>query len=175
MLRRYVAPLLFLLTLYPLASKPAIALEGDWTAGASPAAIFIPSDDIYGAGADVFARYAVLDALELSLCAGFYGAQLTTSKQALGLYNLRFGAIYILDVLQWVPWAGIHLSSLFSEDKHKKWHHDGHGLGVDLDVGVQYRGIRQFGIGIFFSYHLVFADSDYMTAGITLQWHSGIF
>ena len=48
-------------------------------------------------------------------------------------------------------------------------------MGIDFDIGIQYRGIRQFGIGLYFSYHLVFTDTDYMTAGITLQWYSGMF
>ena len=134
-----------------------------------------PAADIYGAGASIFARYAILDSLELGASAGFYGAQHTKDKRALGLYNIRLGANYVLDVLQWVPWAGIYISSIFSEDTHKKWHKDGHGMGIDFDIGIQYRGIRQFGIGLYFSYHLVFTDTDYMTAGITLQWYSGMF
>ena len=64
------------------------------------------------------------------------------------------------------------------EPKHfKKWVEfaKAHGMGIDFDIGIQYRGIRQFGIGLYFSYHLVFTDTDYMTAGITLQWYSGMF
>lgn len=177
MLRRHFAPISFVLSTLALALAPSTskALEGDWTAGAAPEAILLPAADIYGAGASIFARYAILDSLELGASAGFYGAQQTKDKRALGLYNIRLGANYVLDVLQWVPWVGIYISSIFSEDTHKKWHKDGHGMGIDFDIGIQYRGIRQFGIGLYFSYHLVFTDTDYMTAGITLQWYSGMF
>ncbi len=171
---RLISPVIAFFFVF-FATSDAHGLEGDWTAGAAPAAIIIPQKDVYGGGASIFARYAVLDALELGLSSGFYGARNTKNKYALGLYNVRFGVNCILDILQWVPSAGIHFSALFSEDSREKYHRGGRGLALDFEVGVQYRGIRQFGIGIFFAYHLVFIDDDYMTAGISLQWHSGLF
>lgn len=163
----------FFVTFLP--PQNSLALEGDWTAGASPAAFIMPQNAIYGAGTDLFARYSVLDGLDIGGGFGIYGAKNTKANKALGIYSLRVGAVYNLDILQWVPSAGIHLSALFSEDKLEKWHRKGNGLAIDFDLSVQYRGIRHWGIGAFFSYHLVFTDDDYMTVGLIIQWYSGRF
>ena len=153
----------------------AYALEGDWEVGGNAEAILLPSPDIYGGGAEFFARYSVIDGLSLDFGAGFYGARQKDIDLSLGLYTLRFGIFYALDVLQWVPGVGLHVSALFSENEDRKWHRDGHGMGMDFDIFVQYRGIRHLGIGIIFSYHLVFVDVDYMTVGISFSWNSGMF
>lgn len=151
------------------------AFEGDWEAGAAPGAILMPSRDTYGGGAELFARYTVIHGLSINFGAGFYGAQRTALHHPLGLYTLRAGAVYALDVLEWVPGAGLHLSALFSEDKKDIWHDKGKGLGLDFDLFVQYRGFRQLGIGLFFTYHLVFTGPDYMTTGLSFSWHSDSF
>lgn len=140
-----------------------------------PTAILMPSHNIYGGGMELYARYSVIDGLSLNAGAGFYGAKQTDLNAALGLYTLRVGLFYVLDVLQWVPGVGINISSLSSEDKTYDYHRKGNGMGVDFDIYVQYRGIRHLGIGLFFSYHLVFTDVDYMTAGLSLSWYSGMF
>lgn len=153
----------------------ALALEGDWELGGAPGAFIMPDRDIYGGGTELFARYFVLDGLSLNLGAGFYGAKQIDAKFALGLYTLRTGIFYSLDVLQWVPGVGLNISALFSENKTYKFQKDGHGMAVDFDLFIQYRGIRHLGIGLFFSYHLVFVDDDYMTAGLSITWNSGMF
>ena len=173
---RIVSILVFMIA-FACVGVNAWALEGDWEAGGAPAAFLLPTRDIYGAGAELYARYDVLDGLSVNFGAGFYGAQQTVIKQSLGLYTLRAGIFYAFDVLQWVPGVGLNISALFSENTLWKWHRDGNGMGVDFDIYVQYRGIRNVGIGIFFSYHLVFADldSNYMTTGFTFSWYSGMF
>lgn len=165
----------FILAITLLFSVPAHAFEGDWEAGAAPGAIIMPSRDVYGGGAEIFARYTVIHGLNVSFGAGFYGAQRTSLEYPLGLYTLRAGLTYVLDILEWVPGVGLHVSALFSEDKKDIWHTKGKGMGLDFDIFVQYRGIRQLGIGVFFSYHLVFVGPDYMTTGLSLSWHSDIF
>ena len=174
-LLRTLAILLAMIALSAISGRDALALEGDWELGALPAAFMMPSPDIYGAGAELYARYDVLDGLSINMGAGFYGAQQTTFKQPLGLYTIRAGIFYALDVLQWVPGVGINVSALFSESNMMYFHREGHGMGIDFDLYVQYRGIRHFGIGIFASYHLVFVDADYITAGLTISWYSGMF
>ncbi|MBR4984496.1 MAG: hypothetical protein IKY83_01990 [Proteobacteria bacterium] len=174
-LTRTLAIVLAMTALSAFCGREVLALEGDWELGALPAAFMMPSTDIYGAGAELYARYDVIDGLSLNIGAGFYGAQQTVIKHSLGLYTLRAGIFYALDVLQWVPGIGINLSALFSESQMMYFHREGHGMGIDFDLYVQYRGIRHFGIGIFASYHLVFIDADYITAGLTISWYSGMF
>ncbi len=169
-IRTFLAAVCF--CLMPLTAH---ALEGDWEIGGNAETILMYSRDIYGGGGKFFARYSVLDGFSLGASAGFYGAQDTDIKKSLGIYTLSLDMIYALDILAWVPGAGISLSSLFSENKVWKWHNKGHGLSLDFDVFVQYRGIRHLGIGIFFSYHLVFVDADYITVGLGISWFSGMF
>lgn len=158
-----------------LCAHNALALEGDWELGAAPAAWIQPSRQIYGGGAELFAHYAVTDGLQLSFGAAAYGAKNTEWHEALGIYSLRIGLAYALDILQWVPALGVHVSSLFSENTRYDFHRNGHGMAVDFDISVQYRGFRHIGLGIFFGYHLVFVDDDYMTAGLQISYHSGDF
>lgn len=158
-----------------LCAHNALALEGDWELGAAPAAWIQPARQIYGGGAELFAHYAVTDGLQLSFGAAAYGAKNTEWNEALGVYSLRLGLTYALDILQWVPALGVHVSSLFSENTRYDFHRNGHGMAVDFDISVQYRGFRHIGLGIFFGYHLVFVDADYMTAGLQISYHSGDF
>ncbi|MBO4351012.1 MAG: hypothetical protein J6A01_08715 [Proteobacteria bacterium] len=175
---KHSIPFIILFTFLALCFLPmssASALEGDWELGAAPTAFFMPAHNIYGGGAEFFGRYSVLDGLSVGLAAGIYGARNNDLNQALGIYQLRAGMFYSLDVLQWVPVIGLNVSSIFSEDQTYLWHRNAHGLSVDFDFQLLYRGIRHLGIGIFFNYHIVLVDEDYMTAGLTVSWFSGMF
>ena len=175
MMQRILFIFLTVFSVWALSATNAFALEGDWEVGGAPSAFFMPSRNIYGGGAELFGRYAVLDGLSVSFAAGAYGVRDTDIQRAFGLYSLRAGLFYSLDVLQWVPAIGLNLSALFSEDDTYLWHKNGHGLSVDFDFQILYRGIRHLGIGVFFSYHIVLVDEDYMTAGLTFSWFSGMF
>ena len=173
-MQRYLLSLVAFLFTFCFISH-AYALEGDWEAGGDVTAVLMPSRDIYGGGADVYARYHVIDGLGVGGGIGLYGVHSDRIDKSFALFNLRVGAVYSIDIIEWVPSFGVHLSSLFSGNDHYKWHRRGHGLGLDLDLIVQYRGIPQIGIGAFFRYHIIFTDNDYMTLGICISWYSGIF
>lgn len=161
---------------FTYASEDAYALEGDAEAGAMLGAILSPSENVYGGGVEFYGRYCVVDGLSVGGGVGIYGARDLDLKRDLGLYNIRLGLVYALDILEWVPAVGLHVSELLSEAKHLTWNKNaGSGFGVDFDVQVQYRGIRSLGLAIFFSYHLAFTASDYMTAGFAVSWHSDVF
>ena len=153
----------------------AYALEGDWEAGGDVAAMLMPSSDIYGGGVDLYARYHVIDGLGIGGGIGLYGAHSGKYDNSFALFNFRVGAMYSIDIIEWVPSFGVHLSALFSKNHDYSWHRKGRGMGLDFDAMVQYRGIPQIGIGAFFRYHLVFTDNDYMTVGLCVSWFSGIF
>ena len=170
----YINKLLILLVLccFPVS---AYALEGDWEAGGLGLAYLPPGRDIYGGGAEAYARYAVTDGFSLSAGAAAYGVRSQKYNKAFGLYTLRIGGVYALDILQWVPSIGVHFSSQFSENRDYSWHRGGKGLGIDFGIQIQYRGIRHLGIGLIYRYHLVFIASDYHTVGISISWFSGDF
>ena len=158
-----------------LLASNACALEGDWELGGAPSAFLLPERSIYGGGAEIYARYSVLDGLAISLAGAIYGAKNTDVQNTFEIYTARIGLYYSLDVLQWVPAIGLHVSSVFSNDEAYQWHRDLHGLSVDFDFQIMYRGIRHLGIGAFFGYHIVLVDEDYMTIGLAISWFSGMF
>ena len=159
----------------------AWALEGDWEVGGDVTSVFMVTPGSFGGGGDIFARYNIYDGLSLSASAGAYymhsNALLDSGQKmgSFGLYSLRAGIYYALDIIQWVPSVGIHLNTYFSENKDWKWHRAGNGFGLDAEIQIQYRGIRHFGVGLFFSYHLMFTSPDYMTLGLSFSWFSGEF
>ena len=171
---RFVQKVFILLVLCCFPSV-ALALEGDWEAGGLGLAYLQPGRDIYGGGAELFARYAVTDGFSLSAGAAAYGVRSQKFNKSFGLYTLRIGGVYSLDILQWVPSVGVHFSSQFSENRDYSWHRGGKGLGIDFGAQIHYRGIRHFGIGVFYRYHLVFIACDYHTVGISVSWFSGDF
>ena len=159
----------------------AWALEGDWEVGGDVTSVFMVTPGSIGVGGDIFARYNIYDGLSLSAGAGAYymhsSDEIVSGRKmgSFGLYTLRVGIYYALDIINWVPSAGIHLDTYFSENNDWKWHRDGKGFGVDAEIQIQYRGIRHLGIGLFFSYHLMFTSPDYMTLGLSASWFSGEF
>lgn len=165
-----ILPIFLAFWLWPSTSH---ALEGDWELGGDVAAFLMPHRDLYGGGGEFIARYSVLDGLSVGAGFGIYGARQTTSRENLALFQLNLGVHYALDVLEWIPGVGVQFSSLF--DDSGTFHRDGHGLAVDFEAFVQYRGFRQIGIAIFFRYALVFVDDDFMTVGLRFSWFSGLF
>ena len=174
---RFITAKTIFLTLFLLfgIASPAFALEGDWETGGMGSAVLMPARSIYGGGGEFFARYALTDGFSLSGGAAVYGVHSQKLKKSFGLYSMRVGGVYALDILQWVPSFGVHFSALFSENENYSWHRSGKGLGLDFGAQIQYRGIRHFAVGLFYRYHLVFTGCDYHTLGISVSWISGDF
>jgi|GEM_PF-2416826 len=166
---------LFCLGVAILSCSKAHALEGEWEIGAMPMALIMPQGDTYGGGLEVFGRYAVTDGLKINAAFAASANKFILTGDILGLYYARIGVIYSLDILEWVPSAGLHISALFSEHERHRWTKSDNGMGIDFDLMVQYRGIRNLGIGLGFTYHLVFVGRDYMTIGLSFSWFSGDF
>lgn len=156
-------------------SASASAIEGEWETGGTLQAMIAPSPKIFGAGLEVYARYSLTDSIKLSggftASAGYWQPE----KKSIGIYSVRLGALYALDILEWVPSFGLHLSGHFSENKRFAWNKTQNGMGLDFDLIIQYRGFRQFGIGFAFSYHLLFVNADYLGIGLTFSWFSDEF
>ena len=162
-----------LITLFPLST--AYALEGDCEAGGIATSFLSPDAKVYGGGAEFYFRYSVLDGLSFSAHLGLVGARDRVRQQDLGLYYTRVGFVYALDILEWVPALGIHVCEVISEAKEHPWKGGANGLSLDFDFQLAYRGIRQVGLGLNFTYHSVFKTSDYMSVGFSVSWHSDSF
>ncbi len=157
-----------------VAPQSAYAFEGDCEAGFIAKAIIAPSPSIYGGGAEFYFGYEVLDGLAFHAAAGFYAAN-NSKIGTFGLYNVRIGAMYALDIIEWVPAIGIHFSELMTESDKVTWNEGYNGWAIDFDAQVEYRGIRHVGLGLHFTYHLVFTKDDYMTLGLSVSWHDDSF
>ena len=173
-MKRLFAPL-FCAAAFLMSPATAHALEGDCEAGIIAKAFISPQANIYGGGAELYFAYDALDGLSFHVAAGFYGGYELDIDDAVGLYNMRVGLMYALDILEWVPAIGVHFSELMSESGNQPWADGYNGWAVDFDLQVEYRGIRNVGIGFHFTYHLVFTNDDYMTAGFSVSWHSDTF
>jgi hypothetical protein len=52
------------------------------------------------------------------------------------------------------------MSRLAVEAKEHPWLGGANGLSLDFDAQISYRGFRHVGIGLHFTYHLVFKSND---------------
>lgn len=166
---------ILLLSIVLFSSETAYAIEGDCEAGGIVTAFLSPQANVYGGGAEFYFRYNVLDGLAFSAHLGLVGARDKFRQNDLGLYYARVGFVYALDILEWVPVAGIHLGEVLSEAKEHPWKGGANGLSIDFDAQLSYRGFRHVGIGLHFTYHLVFTADDYMSVGLSASWHSDSF
>ena len=173
-MKRFLAPVICAAA-FLAAPVSAYAVEGDCEAGMIAKALMSPQANIYGGGAELYFAYDALDGLSFHVAAGFYAGHELELDKTMGLYNIRLGFMYALDILTWVPAVGIHFSELLSESGDQPWTNNYNGWAIDFDAQVEYRGIRNVGIGLHFTYHLVFTNDDYMTAGISVSWHSDSF
>ncbi len=59
------------------------------------------------------------------------------------------GVVYKLDVLQWVPWAGVYAGYLgFLEQPRSDLNFKQHDVAVGLGAGLDYAFSRKFGLGV---------------------------
>lgn len=79
-------------------------------------------------------------------------------ERATRLYSASAGVVYKLDVLEWVPYAGIlggyHAFSGGPWPRHLKQHE----FGVSIPLGLDYTLSRTFGLGVQIAYHGFLSD-----------------
>ncbi|MFA5624496.1 MAG: outer membrane beta-barrel protein [Bradymonadales bacterium] len=156
-----------------LICAPAHASKGEMEIGGGLLFDFSHYARMYGGGVDLFARYEVIDSLQVALSLYLTGNYTRHHKHSFGLFHLRAGALYNFDVVAWVPYVGAYITTLFSDHDDYRWHAKDFGLGVDLELGVAYKGIRPLGIGLSLTYHIFFTKMRAMPDFFTLSlWFS---
>lgn len=171
-MKKFFCSLLLLIAL--AICSPAQAAEGEFEFGGALLFDFVPSEKIYGGGADIFLRYQVIDSLKVALSFQLSANHRSGYEHVFGLYRLRFGAIYDFDIIAWVPIVGAYLSTLFSEYDYFQWQRDDFGLGLDLELGLAYKGFRPYTIALTLGYHIYFTKMkylpDFFSLGLSLSW-----
>lgn len=128
-------------------SSSARAFERQWHVGAAAGASTGQGLELSPA-LGAYAAYGLSDVFDarLEVTARGYDLMSDTEPNAL---SAMVGVAYKLDVLRWVPWAGVYVGYLgFLEpprlDSPFKQHDVAIGLGLGLDYGIS----RSLGLGI---------------------------
>jgi len=71
------------------------------------------------------------------------------SEQDPNALSAMAGVVYKLDVLQWVPWAGVYAGYLgFLEQPRADLNFKRHDLALGVGAGLDYAFSRKFGLGV---------------------------
>jgi hypothetical protein len=134
-----------------LAPAPAAAYEHQWHAGGSfgYAGLF-GAETSQGFGGGAHLAYGVNDAI--NLLAEIDATAYPSSKWT--VVSCGFGATYVLDVLQWVPWAGAEVgpAGLFSFDPKcgalATEPCSAFRINLAIPFGLDYQISRSFNVGV---------------------------
>jgi hypothetical protein len=129
------------------AAPRAQAFEREWHLGAAAGTAsgkglsMSPALGIYGA-------YGISDVFDvrLELTARGYGL---AEKQDPYALSTAAGLVYKLDVLRWVPWAGVYVGYLnFFKVPRAELGHQQRDVTLGFGVGLDYAFSRNFGLGV---------------------------
>ncbi len=137
-----------------LAAGPAGAVEREWHVGmgAGYSLATFPNATAHGFDAGLHATYGVSDAFNLRLHSDVSAFDLPDPQTSAILFGAGFGAEYVFDILQWVPYAGATVgpSATFIQGGPKLVR-----LGIELPAGLGYKITRNFTIGFEARYRLM--------------------
>lgn len=155
-MRRSVPVLLSLVVL--LASGAAHAYEEQWHFGGGVgAASFAGSDTGWAPALGAHAAYDVSDMFDARV--ELLGSQHELEPgMTTRFYSVAAGFTYKVDVLEWVPYAGI-LGGLYAFDGEVRPEKLGQReLGISIPLGLDYTFSRTFGVGAQVRYHGFLGD-----------------
>jgi len=128
-------------------SRAALAFEREWHLGAGAGV----SDGNGLAMSPVVAAYAayglsdVFDARVELTARGYHIGQ----EQNPNALSAMAGVAYKLDVLRWVPWAGVYAGYLgFLDQPPAALSFKKHDVALGLGLGLDYAFTRKFGVGL---------------------------
>lgn len=140
------------------AACPALAYEDQWHFGGGlGAASFANTDSGWAPAAGAHVAYDISDMFDGRV--ELLGSQHEfVDGQSTRFYSVAAGLTYKVDVLEWVPYAGI-LGGIYAFDgpvwpeKLKQ-----RELGVSVPLGLDYTFSRTFGVGVQLRYHGFLSD-----------------
>ncbi|RYZ10025.1 MAG: hypothetical protein EOO73_00115 [Myxococcales bacterium] len=145
-----VAALLFgvgLSTALGVASRPAHAFERQWHLGAG-AGVTSGNGLKLSPAVGAYAAYGLSDVFDARLELTARGYHLGSEQDPSALSAMA-GVAYKLDVLRWVPWAGVYAGYLvFFEDPRQELSFARRDLALGLGAGLDYAFSRSWGAGV---------------------------
>jgi len=139
-------------------SGPALAYEEQWHFGGGlGAATFARTDSGWAPAAGAHAAYDVTDMFDLRV--ELLGSQHEfVDGMATRFYSVAAGFTYKVDVMEWVPYAGI-LGGIYAFDG-EVWPSplQKRELGISVPLGLDYTFSRTFGVGAQLRYHGFMSD-----------------
>jgi hypothetical protein len=135
-------------------AERAGAYEREWHVGmgAGYSLATFPVGTANGFDAGVHATYGVSDAFNLRLHSDVSAFDLPNPHTSAVLFGAGFGAEYVFDILQWVPYVGATVgpSATFIQGGPKLVR-----LGIELPAGLGYKINRSFTVGFEARYRLM--------------------
>ena len=139
--------------------SPSQAFEGQWHLGAGLGAMDYRGDTNYlMPELTLHGAYGVSDTFDARM---ELGAALPVSSGSSGR-SLEYAEgvfAYKLDVIEWIPWAGLGVGAFAASGGLQGANRDAVQPAASLWFGLDYAFSRQWGVGGFVSMHSWFADS----------------
>ncbi len=129
------------------ATAPASAFEREWHLGAG-AGISNGNGLKLSPAVSAYAAYGISDVFDARLELTARGYHIG-SEQNPNALSAMAGVAYKLDVLRWVPWAGVYAGYLvFLDDPRKELSFARRDLALGLGLGLDYGFSRSWGAGV---------------------------
>jgi hypothetical protein len=142
-----------------LVTVPALCFEGQWHLGAGAGMLSYKGDSNYSMPAlTLHAAYGISDTFDARLELGeAIPLSSGNSNRTLGYAEGLF--VYKLDIIEWIPWAGLGLGAFAATGNLQGIARDPVQPAASLWLGLDYAFTRQWGVGAFVAMHSFVADS----------------
>ncbi len=142
-----------------LVAVPLRAFEGQWHLGTGLGMTSYRGDSNYAMPElTLHGAYGVSDTFDARLELGA-ALPVSSGKSGRSLEYAEGVFAYKLDVIEWIPWAGLGVGAFAASGELQGVSRDAVQPVVSLWFGLDYAFNRQWGVGGFISMHSWFADS----------------
>jgi len=162
-----------------LLTARAHAFERQWHLGGGlGAGFFSDGDTSAGPALGLHAAYGLSDMFDLKVEG--LAAMHSHQEESFQLLSGSAGLAYKLDVIQWIPYAGIQVGYYHLTGDVLPGNLSGHELGLSVDLGLDYAVSRSLGMGVQLRYHgfmndpiSSMADAPYFCALLRAEYRWG--
>lgn len=131
--------------------RTARAFERQWHLGAG-AGVTNGSGLALSPAVSAYAAYGISDVFDVRAELTARGYELGRDRDPHAL-SAAAGLAYKLDVLRWVPWAGVYLGYVgFLEEPRAELPFSRHDAAIGLGLGLDYGFSRELGLGVTLRY-----------------------
>lgn len=151
------SPILGVALALAFVAQPALAFERQWHLGGSlGAAIWADGGVPAGPALGAHGAYGLSDTFDLKL--EVLASSHSRGSEALTWFGASTGLAYKLDVLRWVPYAGVQVGYYSLSGSLRPDPLSGGEPGMSIDLGLDYAFSRRFGLGLELRYHGFLGD-----------------